>query len=159
MNANLKEVLTLEIRDEAVRAIFNSLRAHFQGGKIPRTPHLTIRGPYSRHISRDVFARVARTLEQGTELMVAGVGRFDSPSEHVVFLKVAGESLRKVWWKPDYPLKHHGFNPHITVFRGQKEDADRVYEFLRNQKTEFSVTNFEIRTDTIGQGQRELEFI
>jgi len=158
MKSNLKEVLTLEIRDEAIKSLFKSVRTHFNKGKVPKTPHLTIRGPYSGHIPPNVPAEVAKTLGGNVRFRVGGVGRFDSDSEHVVYLNIIddNEKLRKVWWKPDFPLKDFGFNPHITVFRGSKAEADRVFDFLEKQHIYVPITMYELRADTIGQ--RELEF-
>lgn len=153
MKSNLKVVLTLEIHDEAIRELFQTVRKHVSNGKVPKTPHLTIRGPYSGHIPRNVPAEVARKLGGDVRFEVAGVGRFDSASEHVVYLNIIDDNkkLRKVWWKPDFPLKDFGFKPHITVFRGSKAEADHVFDFLEKQHIYFSITTYKLRTDTIGQ--------
>lgn len=153
-----REVLTLEIQDEAVKNLFSRVRALFKSGKIPSVPHVTIRGPYSRHVPRQASERVDKTLGTNMVLDIVGIGRFDSTKEHVVFLKLNGEKLRQVWWKPDYPIKEHGFNPHLTVFRGSREEADRVYDFLCQQDIiDLNVKRYQLRTDVIGQKQKELD--
>nr|WP_314623323.1 hypothetical protein [uncultured Noviherbaspirillum sp.] len=152
-----REVLTLEIQDEAIKNLFSEVRTLFRSGKIPSVPHVTIRGPYSKHVPRTASNKVNKTLGNDADLDIVGVGRFDSSKEHVVFLKLNGEKLRQVWWKPDYPIKDHGFHPHLTVFRGSKDEADRVYDFLCNQNIGFNVKRYQLRTDVLGQKQKELD--
>lgn len=160
MKSSDKEVLTLEIQDEPIRAIFSAVKGQFRHGRVPRSPHLTIRGPYSKHVPQNVTTKVSDILGTNTIFEICGVGRFDNQKEHIVYLKISDKNLklRKVWWKPDFPMKQYGFNPHITVFRGAKDDADKVHEFLLSQHIQLPINNFQLRTDKIGNNQSEFDF-
>jgi 2'-5' RNA ligase len=96
-------------------------------------------------------------LSHEPKLRLSGVGRFELADCHVVYLSVQGEALRKVWWKPDFPINQFGFNPHITVFKGDKESADRVFDALTQFSVECPIELFELRVDVIGQGALNFE--
>ena len=51
-------------------------------------------------------------------LEIGGLGHFSNPGEQVVYLTVDSPQLRRIWWKPDYPIGEFGFNPHISLYRG-----------------------------------------
>ena len=104
-------------------------------GVKPRHPiHLTLRGPYRREVPPEVMEKLWETL-QGEELDIGGVGRFRNRHEEVVFLGVDSPSLRKVWWKRDYPIKTYGYRPHISLYRGRDAQfADHVFKFLKKEE-------------------------
>lgn len=106
--------------------------------------HITIRGPYSRAIPESQLARYHNVL-RSDPIVLEGFGSFRVGARHVVYLKVQHPKLRKVWWKPDFPIKTFGFNPHITIFEGN--DAARahaVLEFLQNERFSVLTWDFEV---------------
>lgn len=150
--ANAQQILTLEVKDKKIQDLFVDLRSRFNRvGKIPSSPHVTIRGPYKTAVSSRRSKQIMQRLSHEPKLRLSGVGRFELPDCHVVYLSVQGEVLRKVWWKPDFPIHQFGFNPHITVFKGDKEAADRVFEELSNHTVDHSIESFELKIDVIGQ--------
>lgn len=150
--SNTQQVLTLEVKDKKIQDLFVDLRSRFDRvGKVPSSPHVTIRGPYKTRVSAFRSKRIWQMLSRDPELRLSGVGRFELADCHVVYLSVQGEALRKVWWKPDFPINQFGFNPHITVFKGDRESADRVYEALINFCVDQPIESFELKVDVIGQ--------
>ena len=150
--ANAQQVLTLEVKDRKIQDLFADLHSRFDRvGKVPSSPHVTIRGPYKTPVSPLRSRRVWQLLNQHLELRLSGVGRFELPDCHVVYLSVQGEWLRRVWWKPDFPINQFGFNPHITVFKGNKESADQVFEALIKDSVDYPIESFELKVDVIGQ--------
>lgn len=108
-------------------------------GVEPRHPvHLTVRGPYRRAIARSVLEKYSEALRDDT-LRIGDVGRFTNPDQEVVFLRVHSPNLRKIWWKPSYPIKDHGYTPHISIYRGNDASfADRVAGFLQREQLELT---------------------
>lgn len=151
--SNARQVLTLEVKDKKIQDLFVDLRSRFDRvGKVPSSPHLTIRGPYKTRVSAFRSKLISQALSKNPQLRLSGIGRFELPDCHVVYLAVQGEVLRDVWWKPDFPIHQFGFNPHITVFKGDKESADRVYEALTNHCCiDQPIESFELKLDVIGQ--------
>ena len=87
-------------------------------------------------------------------LQIGKVGRFTNPDQEVVFLRVDSPNLRKVWWKPSYPIKDHGYTPHISLYRGSDaEFADRVAGFLRREQIELTCNEHRL-TVHLGDGLR-----
>ena len=156
--ANAQQILTLEVKDKKIQDLFVDLRSRFNRvGKIPSSPHVTIRGPYKTAVSSRRSKQIMQRLSHEPKLRLSGVGRFELADCHVVYLSVQGEALRKVWWKPDFPINQFGFNPHITVFQGDKESADRVFDALTQFSVECPIELFELRVDVIGQGALNFE--
>ena len=112
----------------------------------PRHPvHLTLRGPYEGEIARDVLDKFRDTLCNDT-LRICDVGRFTNPDQEVVFLRVDSQNLRKVWWKPSYPIRDYGCTPHISLYRGRDAMfADRVADFLRREPLELFCADHRLR--------------
>lgn len=149
---NTKQVLTLEVKDKKIQDLFADLHSRFDRvGKVPSRPHVTIRGPYKTPVSSETSKQVSQRLSENSKLRLAGVGRFELPDCHVVYLLVSGDALRRVWWKPDFPINQFGFNPHITVFKGDKESADLVFKALNKDLVDYPIECFELKIDVIGQ--------
>lgn len=108
----------LEITDPEIGPLLQRMQWILSGVE-PRHPvHLTLRGPYRREVPPKVLQKLRTTL-RGEVLHIGGVGRFTNRHEEVVFLDVDSPSLRTVWWKRDYPIKAHGYRPHISLYRGR----------------------------------------
>jgi len=142
-----KSFVFLEIVDPEIRALIYGIRV-VATGKPPKSgPHVTLRGPYSRPLSRSQLLRYERLLA-ADPLVLEGVGTFQSGDSTTVFLKVQHPKLLQIWWKPDYPVKTFGFNPHITLYEGlDTARVQRLEAFLRREgiklvTNEFAVTPY-----------------
>jgi hypothetical protein len=118
----------LEITDRDLNFLFTGIALTIHGTRPIQPTHLTIRGPYSREVPHGIVARCRDILKHDT-LRVWDVGRFSNVGEEVVYLRVDSPNLRKVWWKPDYPIGQFGFHPHISLYRGA--DADLAEALMR----------------------------
>ena len=137
--------LCLEITQPQIRSLLWGIQ-WMLAGKEPRKPvHLTLRGPYEREIGKDTVKKHRNALGNDV-LRICGVGRFSNPGERVVFLHVASPNLRSVWWKPTYPIRDHGFTPHISLYRGSDADfADQVADFLEHEQLELLCTEYVLK--------------
>ena len=126
----------LEITQRGIGALLWHIQWIMTGVE-PRQPvHLTVRGPYRRAIAPRVLEKCRETLGNDT-LRIGDVGRFTNPDHEVVFLRVDSPNLRKIWWKPTYPIKDHGYTPHISLYRGNDASfADLVARFLERERLE-----------------------
>lgn len=136
--------LFLEITDPDVNAFFGDLLLEINN-VIPDEPvHLTIRGPYRDRISHTEIMDCREHLKHDV-LRISGVGRFSNPGEEVVYFGVDSSNLRRVWWKPDYPITRFGFNPHLSVYRGSdRQLAAELAAFLESQDIELLCSEFEV---------------
>ena len=121
----------LEIRDPEIYVLLNGLRREF--GQEVGPLHITVRGPYVEPIRTDDLRTWQHTIDQ-SPLIIQSAGLFNNGKEAVAYLKVDSLDLRKIWWKPDYPIEKYGFNPHITIYKGtDKVFSRKVFEFLKNE--------------------------
>lgn len=102
--------------------------------------HLTVRGPYEGDPPSEVLKAASEVIRNDV-IRIGGVGRFSNPeSEDVVFLRVHSPHLKEIWWKRDYPIETHGFNPHITIHKSKDVAfVDAVQAFLKREPIEFLV--------------------
>lgn len=128
----------LEIAHREVSALLWHIQ-WIMAGVEPRHPvHLTVRGPYRRAIAPRVLEKFRETLRNDT-LRIGDVGRFTNPDQEVVFLHVHSPNLRKIWWKPSYPIKDYGYTPHISLYRGNDSSfADLVAGFLEQEQLQLT---------------------
>ena len=124
----------LEIVHREIGALLWRMQWIIMGAE-PRHPvHLTVRGPYRREVGRRVLDKYRRTLCNDT-LRIGDVGRFTNPGQEVVFFGVDSPNLRRVWWKPNYPIKRYGYTPHISLYRGTDAAyANCVAGFLKRER-------------------------
>lgn len=124
----------LEITHREISALLWHMQWTIAGTE-PRHPvHLTVRGPYRREVGRRVLEKCRHTL-YGDALRIGDIGRFSNPGQEVVFLHVDSPNLRRVWWKPNYPITKYGYTPHISLYRGvDAAFADRLAGFLRRER-------------------------
>ena len=62
-----------------------------------------------------------------------------------MYLRVDSPNLRKVWWKPTYPIKDHGYAPHISLYRGHDAVfASSVADFLKCEALDLSRADYKL---------------
>lgn len=134
----------LEITDPEIGPLLQRMQWILSGVE-PRHPvHLTLRGPYRREVPPKVLQKLRTTL-RGEVLHIGGVGRFTNRHEEVVFLDVDSPSLRTVWWKRDYPIKAHGYRPHISLYRGRDSVFARgVTDFLVREALDLHCADYRL---------------
>ena len=134
----------LEITDPELGSLLQRMQWILSGVE-PRHPvHLTLRGPYRREVPPKILKKLRQTL-QGEVLHIGGVGRFTNRDEEVVFLGVDSPSLRTVWWKRDYPIKSHGYRPHISLYRGHDSVFARgVQDFLEHEALDLYCADYRL---------------
>ncbi len=145
-------IVYLEILDPKINGLIWQI-THIIGGK-GLVPQITVRGPYKEIASKN-FDKCKKIIQE-KPLRIGDVGRFSNSKEEVVYLKVKNENLRKIWNKPDFPIRKNGFNPHISLYRGKdKEWADQFEDFLKKENIEFSCNNHKLNSRKIKE--RNLE--
>ncbi|MEW8525174.1 MAG: hypothetical protein AB2552_19185 [Candidatus Thiodiazotropha endolucinida] len=126
------EFIFLEFLDSEINALIHGLRHEFMGDAQNTNVHITVRGPYYEKIEANLIESFERQL--GAEpILIHSAGMFRN-KEYVVYIKIESLNLKRIWWKPDYPIESYGFNPHITIYKGSnKSIAECAYEFLRSE--------------------------
>lgn len=145
----------LELQDPEVASFLWTVRSILSGRNVTGPIHVTLRGPYSEAPPRDELEGYAQALRYDV-LRIAGVGRFSNPSDRkqpeVVFFKVDSPNLRSVWWKKSFPIKKHGFAPHISVYRGNDSDlADLAHATLDAERIDLACAEHSILWYQAGQ--------
>ena len=134
----------LEITDPKVGSLLWRMQWILSGVEPRRPVHLTLRGPYRREVPPKILNDLRAKL-RGDVLHVGGVGRFENQDEEVVYLRVDSPNLRKVWWKPTYPIKDHGYAPHISLYRGHDAVfASRVADFLMDERLDLYCSDYRL---------------
>lgn len=120
----------LEIVDREINHLLATMTEILTGIRTTEPAHLTVRGPYQHDPSEGTIRRLREQMRHDV-LRIGGVGRFENPGEQVVFLRVDSPNLRRIWYKPDYPIGSYGFTPHISIYRGPDDClAGLLEEFL-----------------------------
>jgi 2'-5' RNA ligase len=139
-----KSFVFLEISDAEIGALIYGIRAVAMTSPAKSAPHITVRGPYSRPVSRKEILRYGRILSS-RPVVLEGIGAFQSGDRITVYMKVQHPNLRQIWWKPDYPIKEFGFNPHLTLYEGKDADrANRLQIFLRREGIKLLTSEFSV---------------
>jgi hypothetical protein len=139
-----KSFVFLQITDSEINALIYGIRTIAMGVAPKSGPHVTIRGPYSRALSRTQLLRYGRILASHP-VVLEGIDKFRSGDRTTVFMKVQHPKLLQVWWKRDYPIKEFGFNPHVTLYEGADDDrAQRLEGFLRREGIKLLTTDFAV---------------
>ena len=140
----MKVFVFLKFNDKEIYSLLSEIRRVLNGGKNPSSHiHITVRGPFKEPRGENVLSGFLEALD-GEPILISGVGKFPIGSKAIVYLKVNSPHLRKIWHKPDFPVKEYGFNPHITLFEGSPDDAERVYDFLRREDLSLLSHDYEI---------------
>ena len=141
----------MELKDPVINDILFRLRSEFTKGSLDSDIHVTIRGPYRKKITPETITKWDQKLNS-EPILIHGIGMFENTDEYVVYIKVAGNRLPKVWWKPDFPKRTYGCIPHITLYRGDdKELAEKVLDFLNKEPIKLICRNFKLTSYTSKQ--------
>ncbi len=129
------------IEDERLSAALDLIRFFAQPGHFRRT-HITVRGPYTRPLSKAVVKKMEkRFLEDARYLEIIGVGSFFfgnervGPGQNTVILRCEIPGIRDIWNKPDYQKGA----PHITVYDGESRSfANLIRDTLNEYRWQIS---------------------
>jgi len=139
-----KRFLFLEVIDPEVVNLLTGIRGLATEQKPKSGVHVTIRGPYNREIPRPQIEQYQKWLRRHP-LLLESVGSFHDLERHVVYIRVKHPVLRRIWWKPDFPVNKFGFNPHITLYDGNSaERANRLRAFLEREQLKLLTWEFRV---------------
>lgn len=151
----MKKFLIIELFDVEVVSFLVKLQYLLNNGDLRMLPHITLRGPYNTKIRSKILTSSRDTIK--SPIVINGVECFYNPNELVVYFKAIINGVEKTWWKPSYPQKKYGLNPHITIYKGKnKALAQELIVFLNRINLEFKLYNFEI--NIYNSGDRQLKF-
>lgn len=151
------KTLGILIKNYEINKIFYDLKNIFGPDSIPKKPHITIRGP-QKSFSKKISEEVSDLLKSPEfEITVCGTDKFIVEGNYYVFLKVVDTpDLKSVWRKPDYPIKRFGYKPHITIYWGDKNTAEKIEKEYSNFK--IKIKQSELSGYTKNLKQSELTF-
>jgi 2'-5' RNA ligase len=139
-----KRFVFLEITDPEIITLISGIREIAMGAQPRGNVHITIRGPYDREIPPSQLERYQRTL-RSDPILLQGVDSFQDEGRQVVYMKVNHPKLRRMWWKPDFPVRTFGFNPHITLYEGtDAARAQGLIAFLVQEKLKLVTWDFAV---------------
>lgn len=144
MKPTTKEFLFLEFLDPEINALLSGLRKEFIGKTSHNNIHITVRGPYKNKLANTQIDKYWNKIKND-DILISNIGIFDNNGFQIVYLKVKSDHLKSIWWKPDYQVSKHGFNPHITVYQGNnKELAKKIKKFLDGENIHLFCSNFNL---------------
>lgn len=117
------KILTLNIKDKKIKFLLNKLRNDYPDS-IPSFPHITIRGPRQNFNSSTI--KKVENIIQSMSIEIVGIDIMEYKNLYFCVFKVQSPVLKDIWDKPDFPIKKFGFNPHITLYKGDKYIAERI---------------------------------
>jgi hypothetical protein len=133
----------LVLQDSSVIGVLEFMRQTL-GGTWSGPPHVTLQGPLPEKVTSERIENIRKILRNDMVLL-ANPGYFETPGKAVFFYSATSPNMRKVWYKPDYPIEKYGFNPHVTLYEGPEIDrVRRAAEFLRREPVEMICRNFDI---------------
>ena len=142
--------LFLEIQDPLVVELLTNLKCTFSGKPSLSPVHVTVRGPYKKVPSEGYLEKLWETIE-GEGVLLSGIRSFEFETKKYVYIQTHSKAIRKIWWKSDYPIFEHGFNPHITLYEGPASTANKIEAFLKEERLEFYCHNLSLRLYKTGQ--------
>ena len=146
-----QQFIFLELMDPEINGVLSGLRSAFSAKKANTNIHITVRGPYRNIISHEEIRKYQRVLSD-EPILIHGIDMFRNPDRYVVYIRVSGERLRRVWWKPDYPTETYGFNPHISLYVGSdKLLAEKIFYFLKKEDLRLLCRDFRLTPYTLRQ--------
>ena len=149
----LKSFIFLEIVDPDVDLVIKGLKSAFGTCTDNSNIHITVKGPYRNKIKQTTIKKAYSTIKDDP-IIIQSSGKFNNNGEYTVFLKVDSNSLKKIWWKPDYPIEKYGYNPHITIFRGKNKNlATEICSFLEKENVILPTYKFKLTAYTSKQGE------
>jgi hypothetical protein len=151
-----KSFVFVEVLDPEVVALLSSLRTILSDKIINTSIHITLRGPYRSDAIWNFFDRIS--TDQITDpIFFHGFGKFENGEQSIVYLKAHSEIFERFSYKPDFPKRVFGSNPHVTIYEGKnKQKSDAVLQFLKKEKIYFICKKYQF-TPFISK-QLELEF-
>lgn len=130
----------------------SGLMREFGNSKTESGIHITVRGPYSGRIPKKSIAKFEDIIRRDP-ILIRGIDVFQNQEENVVYIRAHSDSLKKIWWKPDFPVKKFGFNPHITLHKTPDvEFAKIISDFLKKENIELICHEFRLIPFTSKQG-------
>ena len=130
---NPPNFIFLEFLDPEINTLLSGLKHEFGNSETGNDIHITVRGPYYRRIPREDIAKYERIVRDDP-ILIHGVDMFQNHGESVVCIRVCSDSLKKIWWKPDFPVEKFGFNPHISLHRtSDVKFAKIILDFLKKE--------------------------
>ncbi|MGN6971618.1 hypothetical protein ACTHSM_06080 [Neisseria sp. P0009.S001] len=146
------KILLLNIRNKEIDNLFNELRSNYHNS-IPSFPHITIRGP--RYKFNDSTIEKVEKVIQTISIEVVGLDIMEYKNLYFCVFKVNSPALKDIWDKPDFPIREFGFNPHITLYKGNKNIAKKIKNKIESEKRYkhliFNSKDIEIKKSIIGQ--------
>lgn len=143
----------LELVDEEISGLINGIREILMPDGFRTSVHLTLRGPYGpgEKIEPEEISKWTELLKAGP-IVLDGIGTFRNRDRYVIYIKVSHRNLRRVWWKPDFPVERYGYNPHITLYEGDNWIlVDKVADFLKGEKLSLLTEKFRLAIYTSKQ--------
>ena len=152
MNNN---VLILNINNRKINHLFKKLREDYPNS-IPKLPHITIRGP-QKNFSKSIFCKTEKII-QNISIEIIGLDILEYENMSFCVFKINAPSLEKIWRKPDFPKKIFGFNPHITLYKGDKNIAEDIKKLIESEDrfNHLIITSKDIEVKKSIIGQHEL---
>jgi hypothetical protein len=158
MRKKADKVLILNIKNGGIDDLFNELREEYHES-IPRSPHITIYGPY-KCLKNEIIEKT-KDIINNISIEIDDIDIFEFNEQFFCVFKVKAPRLEEIWKKPDFPQKKYGFNPHITLYRGNKETAITIKKKVKSIKNIFNLSimsnEIEIKKSIIGQRELPLD--
>ena len=143
----------LQFLDAEINTLLSGLRHEFGSSKTESSIHVTVRGPYSGRIPGKSIAKYEDIIRHDP-ILIGGVDIFQNQTGNVVYIRVHSDSLKKIWWKPDFPVKKFGFNPHITLHETPDIGFARtISNFLEKENIELICHEFRLIPFVSKQGE------
>ena len=147
-----RSFIFLQFLDAGINALLSGLMREFGNSKTESGIHITVRGPYSGRIPKKSIAKFEDIIRHDP-ILIRGIDVFQNQAENVVYIRAHSDSLKKIWWKPDFPVKKFGFNPHITLHKTPDvEFAKIISDFLKKENIELICREFRLIPFTSKQG-------
>ena len=152
MNNKSRNFIFLQFLDAEINAFLSGLMREFGNSKTESSIHITVRGPYSGRIPQKTIDKFEDIIRHDP-ILIRGVDVFQNQTENVVYIRAHSDSLKKIWWKPDFPIKEFGFNPHITLHKTPDIGFARtISDFLKKEDIELICHKFRLIPFTSKQG-------
>ena len=143
-SGNPPNFIFLEFLDSEINALLSGLRHEFGNSETETDIHITVRGPYYKRISKKDITKYERIICDDP-ILIHGVDIFRNRTENIVYIRVHSNSLKKIWWKPDFPINEFGFNPHISLHRTPDvEFAKTILDFLKKENMKLICHEFRL---------------
>jgi 2'-5' RNA ligase len=125
--------------DPAIEELLTRLYRLFNNREPASGIHVTLRGPYKSRPTVQQLEKIEREVNL-EPLRLNGIEVFQGKHPTVVLL-VINDRLKRVWWKPDFPIEKFGFYPHVTMAeRSPVAFARRVESALKAARIDQSTS-------------------